>query len=249
MIKAVIVDDEKRARETIAGILKLYCPAVQVVAEAEDVGSALKVLEKHEPNLVLLDINMPGGTGFDLLKKVDTRKFKLVFITAYEEHAVKAFRCSALDYILKPINPDELKEAIDKAEVQLEKEQMDTRLETFLSNMETSSRDGKKMVLKTSDSIHVVNIIDIVRCEADRNYTIFYLKTGKKILVSNTLKEYDDLLASYRFFRAHQSHLVNIDCIERYEKKEGGCLVMNDRSIVPVSVRKKETLLSLLESI
>jgi len=249
MIRTVIVDDEKKARETVAGILKLYCPNVQVVAEAKDVSSAVEAIHAHKPDLVLLDINMPRESGFDLLKKVDARQFKLVFITAYEEYAVKAFRCSALDYILKPVNPDELKEAVDKVESLLEKEHIDVRLETFLSNMASPNRDIKKIVLKTSDSIHVVNVQDIVRCEADRNYTVFYLVGEKKILVSNTLKEYDELLSAYRFFRAHQSHLVNIDFIERYEKKEGGCLVMKDKSTVPVSVRKKETLLSLLESI
>ena len=249
MIQKIIVDDEKRARETIAGILRMYCKNVEVVAEAEEITSAEKAIKKYSPQLVLLDIDMPGGNGFDLLKQFPNPSFKVVFITAYQEHAVKAFKFSALDYILKPVNPDELIEAVSKAGELIEKDHLHLKLDAFLSNIENIGREVKKIVLKTSENIHVVNVHEIVRCEADRNYTIFYIGEGKKILVSNTLKEYDEMLSSYKFFRAHQSHLVNINFIERFEKKEGGSLLMKDGSSVPVSVRKKETLLSMLEKI
>jgi len=249
MIKAIIIDDEKRARETIRSLVELYCKNIIIVAEAENIVQAETEITKNNPDLIFLDISMPGGNGFDLLKKYRTLPFKVIFITAHNEHAIKAFKFSALDYILKPINPDELIAAVDKAESLIEKENVNQRLDIFMSNMESKTMDAKKIVLKTSDNIHIINVNDIVRCEADRNYSSFFLTNGKTILVSNTLKDYDELLSSFRFFRAHQSHLVNLNHIERYEKKDGGCLIMKDGSTVPVSVRKKEELLGLLQKI
>jgi two-component system LytT family response regulator len=213
------------------------------------VKSAAGLIAKERPDLIFLDINLGDGSGFDLLKDIQPVQFKTIFITAYSDHAIRAFRFSALDYILKPVNPEELIAAVEKARSFQEKDSLSLKFETFVSNMENITREIKKIVLKTSDSIHVINVNEIVRCEADRNYTVFMLTSGKKILVSNTLKEYDEMLSSYQFFRAHQSHLVNINHISSYEKKEGGYLVMKDKSSVPVSVRKKETLLSLLEKI
>ena len=249
MIKAIIVDDEKRARETIRSLVELYCKNVTIVTEAEDIVNAESAITTHHPDIVFLDISMPGGNGFELLKKYRVLPFKLISITAHNEFAVKAFKYSALDYLLKPINPDELIAAVDKASSLIDKENLSQRLEIFMANMESKSTDVKKIVLKTSDSIHVINVNDIVRCEADRNYSSFFLTNKKTILVSTTLKDYDELLSSFNFFRVHQSHLVNLNHIERYEKKEGGCLIMKDGSTVPVSVRKKEELLVLLQNI
>jgi two-component system LytT family response regulator len=248
MIKAVIVDDEKRARETIRSLVELYCKNATIVAEAENIIQAEDAISQHHPDLIFLDISMPGGNGFELLKKYRALSFKVIFITAHNEFAVKAFRYSALDYLLKPINPDELIAAVDKAEMLIEKENLNQRLEIFMSNMENKNTDVKKIVLKTSDSIHIINVNDIIRCEADRNYSSFFLTNKKTVLVSTTLKDYDELLSSFNFFRVHQSHLVNLNYIERYEKKEGGCLIMKDGSTVPVSVRKKEELLILLQN-
>jgi two-component system LytT family response regulator len=248
-MKVIIIDDEKKARETIANIIKLYCKNAGVVAEADTIASGAAAIIRHKPDLVLLDIKMPDGSGFDLLKQLASIDFKLVFITAYEEFAIRAIKFSALDYILKPVHPDELVEAVNKAHTQIEKDTFNIKLSAFISNFENDSRELKKMVLKTSQSIHVVTINEIIRCEADRNYTSFFINGGKKILVSNTLKEYDEMLSSVHFFRTHQSHLVNINFIERYDKKEGGLLIMKDKSEVPVSVRRKELLLSLLEKI
>jgi two-component system LytT family response regulator len=248
-MRALIIDDEKKARETIRSIIELYCPDIAIEGEASSVKSGLELIRKERPELIFLDINLNDGSGFDLLKEIETINFKTIFITAYEDYALKAFKFSALDYILKPINPDELISAVDKAKSFQVKDNINMKFEAFISNMANITREVKKIVLKTSDSIHVINVNEIVRCEADRNYTIFILTSGKKILVSNTLKEYDEMLSSYQFFRAHQSHLVNINHISSYEKKEGGYLIMKDKSSVPVSVRKKETLLTLLEKI
>lgn len=248
-MRALIIDDEKKARETIRSIIQLYCPDVSIAGEADGVKTGIELIRKEKPELIFLDINLNDGSGFDLLKSFDSINFKTIFITAYEDHALKAFKFSALDYILKPINPDELIAAVEKAKSFREKDNISIKFEALISNMQNITREVKKIVLKTSDSIHVINVNEIVRCEADRNYTSFILTSGKKILVSNTLKEYDEMLSGYNFFRAHQSHLVNINHISSYEKKEGGYLIMKDKSAVPVSVRKKETLLSLLEKI
>lgn len=248
MIKTIIIDDEPRARDTIADILELYCKNVNVIAQAEDVKSGIKTISQNKPDVVLLDIKMPDGTGFDLLKQLDVIDFKVIFITAYEEYAIKAFKFSALDYILKPIDPDELIKAIEKAEQSFHQENTKLKLDAFYSNIENISKEVKKIVLKTFDSIHLVNVQDIIRCEADRNYTQFFFNDGEKLLVSKTLKEFDEILNEYGFFRAHQSHLVNMAYVKRYEKKGGGYLVMKDNSSITVSFRKKEQLLKLFKN-
>lgn len=249
MIKAIIVDDEKRARETIAGILNLYCPNVQVVAEAENITKGFDVINSQRPQLVFLDIDMPGGSGFDLLKKFDAPFFNTIFITAYQEHAVKAFKFSAIDYILKPVNPDELVEAVKRAGNLIDRSNLSVRFETFLSNYNSPAAENKRIVLKTAEQIYLVNVKDIVRCEADGNYTRFFILDGKKILVSTTIKEYEEMFTPFSFFRTHQSHLINTNYIERFDKKDGGTIIMKDGSHVPVAVRKKEALLTLLSKI
>ncbi len=245
MTSIVVIDDEPKARETIINILALCPVEISVVGEAEDVQSGYDIISKKNPDLILLDINLPDGTGFDLLKKFEKIRFKIIFITAHEEHAIKAFKYSALDYILKPVIAGELIRAVVKATDTLHIEETELKFAAFLSNLDKL----KKLVLKTSESIHIINVNDIIRCEADINYTTFYLKNGKKLLVSKTLKEYAELLKHSDFYRTHQSHLVNLDHISRYDKMEGGHLVMIDESIVPVSTRKKEQLFRFFENI
>lgn len=248
-MRALIIDDEKKAREAIRHVIQLYCPDIKIVGETDSVKTAREAISKEKPDLLFLDIQLSDGMGFDVLKNMSDIDFKIIFVTGHEDYAIKAFKFSALDYILKPVHPEELISAVEKARSSIEKENIQLKFETFISNMENISKEVKRIVLKTSDSIHVINVNEIVRCEADSNYTSFMLANGKKILVSNTLKEYDEMFSSYNFFRAHQSHLVNIDFIASYEKKEGGYLIMKDKSTVPVSIRKKEALLRLLEKI
>ena len=243
MISIAVIDDEPKARETIINILGLSPIELTIIGEADDIKSAYEMLTLKSPDLVLLDINLPDGTGFDLLKMFDNINFKVIFITAHEEYAVKAFKCSAIDYILKPITAGELLGAIEKAHESFNKEETALKLSTLLSNLDKL----KKIVLKTAESIHIVNVQQIVRCEADINYTTFYLAGGEKLLVSKPLKEYDELLNQAGFFRTHQSHLVNLDHILRYDKTDGGYLVMDNNSTVPVSTRKKEELFQLFE--
>ena len=190
---------------------------------------------------------MPDGTGFDLLRKFDSLNFKFVFITAYKEHAIKAFKFSALDYLLKPIDPDDLIETIDRVSKTINETGSNMKLEALLENISSQSNEPKKIVLRTSESIHIVKVTDIIRCESSSNYTYFFLKDGKKLLVSRTLKEYHEMLDSKSFFRPHQSHLININYIDRFEKADGGYLIMKDGSNVPVSFRKKDQLLKLFE--
>lgn len=248
-MRIVIVDDEKKVRQTLGHILSMYYPKAMVVAEADTVQSAITEIEKHKPQVVLLDINLHDKTGFDLLQQIQPISFKIIFITAYQEYAVQAFKFSALDYLLKPVNPDELVLALEKAEQELKKEEYNTQLHTFISNLGATPRENKRIILKTQDSLHVINANEIVRCEADRNYTRFFILGKKEILVSETLKEYEDMLVPLGFFRAHHSHLVNLAHIERFEKRDGGSLIMKDGSNVPVAVRKKDQLMELLQKL
>lgn len=244
-----MVDDEQKARETIIQMLNLYCTDIEIAGEAENVENAYLLLKNIQPDLVLLDIQMPDGTGFDLLKKFNNLDFKIVFITAYKEHAIKAFKYSALDYLLKPIDPDDLTATIDRVKKTLEESHTSLKFETLLENITLKNAENRKIVLRTSESIHLVKISDIIRCESSSNYTQFYLADGKKLLVSKTLKEYDEMLTNDQFFRTHQSHLVNLNYIDRFDKTEGGYLVMKDGSHVPVSFRKKDQLLKLFNQI
>ena len=249
LLRIIIVDDEKRIRSSLSNILQMYYPSATVVAEAEDVDSALEVIKLHKPDVVLLDIKMPGGSGFDLLKQLIPFSFKVIFITAFDEFAVQAFKFSALDYLLKPVNPDELVSALDRANEQLNSEQITLKLNAFISNMSGLTRETKKIVLNTQDTIHIINLVDIVRCEADRNYTRFVLANGKSILVSGSLKEYDDMLSPFGFCRSHHSHLVNLTYIDRFEKRDGGKLIMKDGSEALVASRRKDILLTALNKI
>lgn len=249
MISCLIIDDEANARNAVKNMLAFYCKDVKVVAEAEDVKSGLDAISLHNPNLVFLDMKMPDGTGFDLLNELKSIPFKIIFITAHDQFAIQAFKFSAIDYLLKPINPEEFVEAINKAKELTEKEEYKIKLDTFLSYLKPNSNDNKKIVLKTAESIHLVNIEDIIRCESDRCYTEFFLENGKKILVSKVLKEFDDMLSPHGFIRPHQSHLINLNYIESYQKEDGGYILMKDRAAIPVSVRKKESVLKLFENL
>lgn len=245
MINLLIVDDEKNARNALRSVVQSYNPAITIY-EAEGLKSALRVIESNKPDIILLDIQLDDGSGFELLKKIQPVTARVIFITAYEEYAVRAFRFSAVDYLMKPINPLELKEALDKACNEVEKESFEIRMKNLLGNINQTSKEQKKIVLKTAEQIFVISIKDIVHLESDKNYTFFFTSDGKKILVSKTLKEYEELLTAFGFIRVHQSHLINIDYIDRYDKREGGFVVMKNNSTIPVSSRKKEDLIGLL---
>jgi len=252
MIRTIIIDDDDAARDTIAEKLKLYCKNVHVLAQASDVKSGVKAINNYSPDLVLLDIVMPDGTGFDVLNQVKNRGFRLIFITAHEEHAVKAFKFSALDYLLKPVDNDDLISAISKAENNLNDENTKTKLDTLLSNLENNTTNQRKIVLKTVDKIYIVETQEIVRCESDNNYSRIFLRSGKEIYVAKTLKEFDDLLKGFDFYRVHQTHLINLNFVECFErsriKGQGGNVIMKNNISIPVSQRKKENLIQLFNN-
>ena len=250
MIKALLVDDEPRARETLRAILERFFPEVTVLGEASGVDEAFVAITNLKPNTVFLDINMPDGTGFDLLKLFDNIDFKVVFVTAFEEHALEAIKFSAIDYILKPINTNELRAAIEKLNTTLEEsDEISVKLKAFFENVDTTNQGKKKIVLKTCESIHLVSIQSIVRCEADGNYTKVFFENQPKLLISKSLKYFEDMLQEYGFVRVHQSHLVNINHVVRVDKVDGGVLAFADGAQVPISTRKREQLLRMLSDL
>ncbi|HPE19303.1 MAG TPA: LytTR family DNA-binding domain-containing protein [Tenuifilaceae bacterium] len=249
MINAIIIDDEAHARQTIRAILKSSCDDVNIVAEAANVAEAVNGIKQFQPQLLFLDINLPDGNGFDILKQVDHKNLRIIFITAYQEYAIQAIKFSAFDYILKPINPKELIETVRKAIDEENTFGYEERFQTFFNNINQATPEKKKIVLKTADKIHVVDIKNIVRCESDNAYTTIVVNTGKSIVVSKSIKSFDEMLSSQGFMRVHQSHLINTNYISYYNKHEGGFLVMSDNSNVPISNQKKPLLIEYLESL
>jgi two-component system LytT family response regulator len=247
MHKVLIIDDENRTRQLIANMIDSFGFDVQTIPEGENVESGIKAIEKHNPDIVFLDIQMPDGTGFDVLRSIENKNFVVIFITAHEEFAIKAIKFSALDYLLKPVDPTELEAALKKAVAALQEESEGSQYEALQKNI--NPHEKRRLVLKTQESVHVVDLDDIIRCEADRNYTSFFLTNNKKILVSKTLKEYETLLSGHHFLRVQQSHLININYVERYDKKNGGAVVMKDGSEVPLSSAKREVFFQTLENL
>ena len=247
MRKALIIDDENRTRELIAKMIDSFGFELETYPIGENVQSGIAAIESIRPDIVFLDIQMPDGTGFDVLKSVKNKDFEVVFITAHEEFAIKAIKFSALDYLLKPIDPTELREATEKALRAIEDKRDEKQYEALQNNIQPSQK--KRLVLKTQESVHVVELEEIIRCEADRNYTSFFLSGGKKILVSKTLKDYEILLSSFHFLRVQQSHLINLNFVDRYDKGNGGSVVMKDGSHVPLSPAKRDIFFKILETL
>ena len=250
MITAVLIDDDVNLREGMRGLLSLYAPDITIIGEADSVASGVEILNKLNPQIVFLDIQMNDGTGFDILEKLSEINGKVtshvVFVTAYEHYAIKAFRFSALDFLLKPVGPDELEKVIDKIRTVLEKDNDYSHIDLLLENIRKKADNFKRIALSNSDGIHLLDINDIIRCESDDNYTKFFIKNGKPILISKTLKEYEELLSEYDFVRIHQSHLINLAYVKSYVKKENGFVLMHNEDQLPVSQRKRELLQEIL---
>lgn len=246
-MRIVLIDDEAQVRENLKMLINIYAPDSQIVGEAGGVQEGLACIRKHRPDLVLLDVEMKDGTGFDLLSIYKDLDFKLIFVTGHNEYAIKAFKYSAIDYILKPVDPEELQAALNKASNAKDLGEQNIQVSNLVQNSATQGSE-QKIVLKDSETVYLISIKDIVRCESEANYTKFFLIDQRKIMVSKTLKEYDQLFKGQPFFRAHQSHLINLLHFDKYEKKEGGTVHMKDGSVLPVSVRKKEALMMALET-
>jgi two-component system, LytTR family, response regulator len=248
MIRAIIIDDEKTSRDALLGLITRYCNEVTIVEQANGYKSGIEAIEKHNPDLVFLDIQMPDGSGFQLLEDIKEINFEIIFTTAFDQYAIKAIKYSALDYLLKPIVPSDLVTAIQKLVKKKSGTEINSSIKVLLDNLKNKS-ESKKIVLSTLDQIHVVAIEDIVRCESDDCYTRFILNDGKVLLICKTLKEYDMLLEEQNFLRPHKSHLININHISGYFKNDGGCILMSDGAKVPVARRKKDKVLSIIQKL
>ena len=246
MKKVLVIDDEKPTRDFIKRLIDSYHFGVEVFTDGENVATGVEAIHQLQPDLVILDIQMPDGNGFDVLKSIPVKNFEVIFITAFQEYAVQAIKFSALDYILKPIDSDELKQAIDNALNTITRKTDDSQLSVLQHNMQLNAK--RKLVLKTQESVHVVEIDDIIRCESDKNYTSFFFTNGKKILVSKTLKDFDILLSGLTFFRAQQSHLINLNFVERYDRHDG-TIIMKDGSAIPLALARKEQFFEILDAL
>lgn len=248
MIRAIIIDDEPDIREINKRLISDNFTDIEVVGEAESVDSGIKLIQKEQPQLVLLDIDIKGGTGFHILQKIQPYNFALIFITAFNEFAIKAIKFSALDYILKPVNEVEFCAAIQSACETIEEHRMETQVNNFFEHYEKKTQ-SKKIVLKTCDSIHLVDISDIMYCVSDNSYTTFYIKDKKEIIVSKSLKEFENLLLVYSFFRPHQSYLVNLHFIEKITKTDGGSIILSNKKEIPIAHRRKQALLDVFDKL
>jgi two-component system LytT family response regulator len=227
-------------------MLERYCRNVVVVAEADSYRSGLEVIREHKPDVVFLDIQMPDGSGFRMLEELEKIDFEIIFTTAFDEFAIKAIKYSALDYLLKPIDPEELVNATRKVESKLSTQEVNQNIQVLLDNIKSRDADPHKIVLSTSEKIHVIETDQIIRCESDNYYTNFFLADGKKILVSKTLKENEQLLSDHNFIRPHKSHLVNVKFIKGFLRSDGGYIEMTDGSKIPVSRRKREKIIEVI---
>lgn len=246
MIRAIIIEDEKKSRETLLGLLQKYCLSVEIVAQAEGYREGVQLVKKYKPDVIFLDIQMPDGSGFRLLEELKDMDFDVIFTTAFDQFAIKAIKYSALDYLLKPIVPQELVDAINKLKVKKANAEKRKSIETLLDNIKTPEEDPHKIVLSTAEKIHVIDVDDILRCESDNYYTYFYFTNGDKLLISKTLKENEELLSHHSFIRPHKSHLINVKYIKSFIRQDGGYIIMTDGSKVPVSRRKREKILEIL---
>jgi len=242
MFKAVIVDDEPDAVQFIASIIEEYCPNIELCGKAHSAVEGTKVILENNPDIVFLDVEMPHGNGFDLLSNFPTKTFDVIFITAFNHYAINAIKFSAVDYILKPINIKEFLHAIEKVdEKRSRSEYRDANYAALFENL--TSKHPSKLAIPTSDGMEYLKTADIIRVEADRSYSWFYMVNGVKYLVSRNLKEYQELLNDSNFFRSHNSHLINLEHVKKYVRHEGGYIIMTDDSSVPLSRGKKDLFL------
>jgi two-component system, LytTR family, response regulator len=244
MLKTVIIDDDYVSRMILKDLLEKFLENVELVGEAGSVEDGIKLISDTSPELVLLDISLPDGTGFDLLDKVKRVNFKIIFITAYSEYAIKAFKYSAFDYIVKPLNVDELAKAISRIP-QIKKIENKGMVKTLKDNLLTPSDDGLKTIaLPEQNGFAIIRVDDIVRCEGKRNYTRILFRNADEKIVSRTLLEFENLLTPLGFVRIHRSHLVNIVNVVRYLKSNGGMVELKTGELLKVSPKHKEELLN-----
>jgi two-component system LytT family response regulator len=244
---AILVDDEKHCRDVLALLLAKYCPTVNLLASCADGREGVDAIEHHHPDLVFLDIEMPGMSGFDMLEACRFTDFRVIFTTAYNEYAIQAIRHNALDYILKPVDKDELIQAVSKAK-QAKETRSSSKVDHFVEYL-TRQKLGDRIALPTMEGLQILKAEDIYYCESDGGYTHFFLTSGKAVLISKTLKEVEEVLENKGFCRVHHGFLINLRYVQRYIRGDGGEVVMENNKTLPVSRNKKQEFLSLLEKI
>ncbi|WP_293890964.1 LytTR family DNA-binding domain-containing protein [Flavobacterium sp.] len=253
MITAILIDDDKHLRKGLKALLERYTDDIAIIGEAESVKTGIVTIEKLKPQVIFLDIHLSDGTGFDILERIALNNNKanahIVFITAHEQYAVKAFKFSALDFILKPVDPEELQHTINKIKQVASKSNSFEHIDLLLENIRKKVDNFKRIALSTSDGIHLFEVSDIIRCEAKVNYTEFFIKNHKPVLISRTLKEYEELLTEHGFERVHQSHLINLSYLKSYIKSDGGYVIMADNTNIPIAQSKKEKLQELIKAL
>ncbi|WP_406684635.1 LytTR family DNA-binding domain-containing protein [Seonamhaeicola sp. MEBiC1930] len=247
-IKSILIDDEVHNLQNLERLLEKNCPNVEVIAKASSAEEGIKFITKHQPDLVFLDIEMPGKNGFGMLESLTKINFEVIFVTAYSQYVLKAIKSCALDYLMKPIVISELQEAVTRVSDVVAKKNENYKLKVLVENLKEINQP-KKIALPTAEELFFVSIEDIIRCKGENNYTLFFLTNNTSVLVSKTLKEWDDLLSSFSFIRTHQSHLINSIHVKSFVKKDGGYILMKDGSTVSVSKHRKEQTLNQLASL
>lgn len=245
-MKVTIIDNDSKVRSGLRNLIEKYCFQVTEIHEADGIRSGIETISLRQPDLVFLDVELDEGTGMDLLAKLKTYDFEVVFITAFNKYAVDAFKFSALDFILKPVGLEDLLNSVKKATQKKKVGQLEEQLRILQDNLKNLSRSEKKIVLRDSSNLFFVKIDDIFFCKAEGSYTEFYLEGNQKIVTSSMLKEYEQMLEGFGFLRTHHSYLVNINKILKYDKTEGGTLLMKNNKIVPVSQRKRDQVIEIL---
>lgn len=246
-MKTLIIEDELQAISALKSELAIHCPQVEIIDEARTVNDGIKKIKTLNPELIFLDIQLADGLGFEILEHFKEHSFKVIFTTAYSQYAIKAIRFSALDYLLKPIDAQELINAVERA-YNINKDNEWIKLQTLISNF-TQPVQKKKIALQTSEGINIYELDSIIRCSADRNYTELHLVNGKKTLFSKSLKEFEDLLLHSGFERIHHSHIINLNHLVSFVNKDGGYAKMSDNTEIPVSQRKRAQLIDSLNKI
>ncbi len=243
MIRVAIIDDEAAGRGIVLKNIERYFKTeLEIVGEADSVKSGVMLINKVKPQLVFLDIRMQDGTGFDILDMLPEIDFVVVFVTSYDSYAIKAIKYSALDYILKPVDPDEFKNAVESAIEKIGSQLFTAQIE----NLKDENKRFNKLALPSQEGVYLVNVDDVICCEADNNYTHFFLVGGIKYLVSRTLKEFDDILSNRQFCRVHKSYLINLNHVVKYVQGEGGYVILTEKHKIDVSRRRKDELLKRL---
>ncbi|RZK48218.1 MAG: response regulator transcription factor [Pedobacter sp.] len=239
-MKAILIDDEISNLENLQALLKKHCPQVTIISTAQNISDAVESIGKHSPHLVFLDIQMGEQTGFDVLKLLPKRDFEVIFVTAYDQYGIQAVKFAALDYLLKPLDIEELVDAVNKAENKLARKIQTSQLDFLLQQLKKPETNVTKIALQMQSEIRYVPLSEIIRCEAEDSYTHFFLASSEKIMVSKSLKEYADLMRPNGFLRTHQSHLVNPKYVKSWLKEDGGILLLTSGEKIPVSKPNKE---------